>query len=58
MLKNQKNIQDLNEIIQNALEYSNFEKNKNELEKIILDKNSDDEMKELAKSELDDLEKT
>ena len=45
----------LNEIITNALEYSNYEKNKNDLEKIFLDKNSDDEMKNLAKIELDDL---
>ena len=45
----------LNEIISYALEYSQFENNKKELEKIISDKNSDDEMKELAQSELEDL---
>ena len=45
----------LNEIIQYALEYSKFENNKKELEKIILDNNSDNEMKELAQSELEDL---
>ena len=36
-------------------EYFNFEKNKIELEKIINDKNNDEEMKELAKKELEEL---
>ena len=45
----------LNEIIKIALDYSNFEKNKKELEKIILDSASEKEIKELAKTELDDL---
>ena len=45
----------LNEIIKYALEYSNFEKNKNDLEKIIQDNSNDEEMRELAKLELKDL---
>ena len=45
----------LSEIIRYAVEYSNFEKNKNDLEKIIEDNFSDEEMKELAKLELKDL---
>ena len=45
----------VNEIIKFALEYSNFEKNKKDLEKIIQDNSSDEEMKELAKLELKDL---
>ena len=42
----------LNEIIKYALEYSNFEKNKNDLEKIVQDNSSDEEIRELAKLEL------
>ncbi len=45
----------LNEIIKYALEYSKYEKNKKDLEKIIEDNSSDEEMKELAKLELKDL---
>ena len=54
--KKSKEYSNLNEIIQNALDYSNYKNNKDELEKIVLDKNSDDEMVDLAKSELNDLE--
>tara|TARA_B100000674_G_C37832562_1_gene911258 strand:- start:180 stop:1256 length:1077 start_codon:yes stop_codon:yes gene_type:complete len=45
----------LNEIIKYALEYSSFEKNKNELEKIISEIDGDEEMIELAKVELEQL---
>ena len=40
------------EIIDSALEFENFEKNRRELDAIINDKNSDQEMKDLAKDEL------
>tara|TARA_B100000965_G_scaffold118078_1_gene97453 strand:- start:2684 stop:3757 length:1074 start_codon:yes stop_codon:yes gene_type:complete len=43
----------LNEIIEEANEYSKFENTKKDLEKIINDNKSDDEMKELANSELE-----
>tara|TARA_B100000029_G_scaffold479289_1_gene526217 strand:+ start:3956 stop:5032 length:1077 start_codon:yes stop_codon:yes gene_type:complete len=52
-----KEYSNLSEIIKYAIEYSNFEKNKKELEKIILDKSSDEEIKKMAKSELQDLTK-
>jgi len=45
----------LNEIIKEANEYSIFEITKKDLEKIINDNNSDNEMKELAKLELEEL---
>ena len=45
----------LNEIINQAKEYSSFEKNKKELEKIIIETENDQEMKELAKLELEQL---
>ena len=45
----------LNEIIEEANEYSKFENTKKDLEKIINDNKSDDEMKELANSELEEL---
>jgi len=45
----------LNEIINQAKEYSSFEKNKKELEKIIIETEDDQEMKELAKLELEQL---
>ncbi len=45
----------LNEIIQNAKEYSNFDKDKQDLEKIISDGNNEEEIIELAKIELEDL---
>ena len=53
--KKSKEYSNLNEIISNALEYLNFEKNKNDLEKIISDNTTDVEMKELANMELNDL---
>ena len=45
----------LNEIIKYALEYSSFDKNKKDLEKIISEIDGDEEMRELAKLELDEL---
>jgi len=53
--KKSKEYSGLSEIIKYALEYSNFENDKKELEKIILDNNNEDEIKELAKSELETL---
>ena len=50
-----KEYSDLNEIIQNANNYLNFEKNKKDLEKIIMDIKSDKEIKEMAQIELDEL---
>jgi len=52
-----KEYSDLNEIIKEANEYSNFKKNKDELTKIIDDVNSDKDIKDLATIELDQLEK-
>ncbi len=45
----------LNEIIKYALEYSSFDKNKKDLEKIIYENDGDEEMRELAKLELEEL---
>ena len=50
-----KEYSDLNEIIDIANLYKNFEKNKNELENIINETKGEDEIKELAKSELNNL---
>ena len=50
-----KDYSNLSEIIKYALEYTNFEKSKNDLEKIILDKNSEEDIIELAKVELEEL---
>ena len=50
-----KEYSDLNEIIDDAKKYLNFEKNKQDLEKIIDDSESDKEIKDMAKKELDDL---
>ena len=52
-----KEYSDLNDIIKEANSYYNFQKNKVELEKIINDKDTDKEMKDLAVSELNNLEK-
>ena len=52
-----KEYSDLNEIIKEATEYVSFESEKIELEKIINDKIDDEEMKELANSELVELNK-
>ena len=51
-----KEYSDLNEIVENAKSYISFDKDKAELEKILLDQNSDDELKKLAEVELNDLQ--
>ena len=50
-----KEYSDLNEVIKEAKEYIAFDSNQKDLEKIINDKNSDSEMKELANLELNEL---
>ncbi len=55
--KKSKEYSSLNEIIAIALEYANFEKNKKDLEKIISDKNNENDLRELAKIEFDELTK-
>ena len=52
-----KEYSDLNDIIEQAKQYSSFEKEKNELEKIIDGSDSENEMKVLALSELKELKK-
>ena len=52
-----KEYSDLNDIIEQAKQYSSFEKQKNELEKIINASDSENEMKVLASSELKELKK-
>jgi len=52
-----KEYSDLNDIIEQAKQYSSFEKEKNELEKIIDDSGSENEMKVLVLSELKELKK-
>ena len=50
-----KQYSDLNEIIDSFKKYESFEKDKIGLEKILDDKNSDDELKKMAEIELEDL---
>ena len=50
-----KEYSDLNEIIDDAKKYVSFEKDKNELEKIFNDQNSDKELIKMAETELNDL---
>tara|TARA_B100000700_G_scaffold221988_1_gene244496 strand:+ start:2325 stop:3398 length:1074 start_codon:yes stop_codon:yes gene_type:complete len=52
-----KEYSDLNEIIELAKRYISFEKEKNDLEKIIDEKNNDNEFKIMAKNELEELKK-
>jgi len=52
-----KEYSDLNEIIKEAKEYQSFEKEKIELEKIINDGASDSDMKLMAKTELEEINK-
>ncbi len=52
-----KEYSDLNEIIKHAKNYLNFEKETKDLNVIINDKNSDEEMKEFASLELENLKK-
>ena len=51
-----KEYSDLNEIIEDAKKYISFEHNKDELEKILKDKNSDTELLKMAETELNDLQ--
>ena len=51
-----KEYSDLNEIIENAKKYISFEKDKAELEKILEDKNSDEELLKMVEIELKDLQ--
>ena len=46
---------DINEIINIAKKYQSFEKNKSELEKILNEKNTDEELINMAKTELQSL---
>ena len=46
---------DLNDIIENAKKYVTFEKDRTELEKILSDKNIDNELKNMAEIELEEL---
>ena len=46
---------DLNEIVENAIEYINFEKEKFELEKILNDQSSDAELIKMAEGEMNQL---
>ena len=50
-----KEYSDINEIIDGAKKYISFEKDKQELEKILNDYTSDDELKKMAETELTDL---
>ena len=50
-----KEYSDLNEIISNAKKYASFDKDKHELEKILEEKNTDEELKKMAEAELNDL---
>ena len=50
-----KEYSELNEIITEAKDYILFEKNKNDLEKIINDSKSDKEIKAMAKLEIEEL---
>jgi peptide chain release factor 1 len=50
-----KEYSDLNEIIEDAKHYMSFEKDKNELQKILDDHNSDEELRKMAEIELNEL---
>ena len=50
-----KEYSDLNEIVEDAKKYISFEKEKNEIEKILEDSNSDSELKLMAETELTEL---
>ena len=50
-----KEYSDLNEIINDAKNYISFEKDKKELEKILDDQSSDDELQKMAENELSEL---
>ncbi len=50
-----KEYSDLNEIIKNAKKYISYEKNRLEIQKILEDKNSDEELVKMAETELNNL---
>ena len=50
-----KEYSDLNEIVEDAKKYLSFDKDKTELEKILNDKNTDEELKKMAETELNDV---
>ena len=50
-----KEYSDLNEVIDIARKYISYESNKSELQKILDDKSSDDELKKMAETEMNDL---
>ena len=52
-----KEYSDVNEIIENAKKYISFDNDKKELEKILNDTSSDEELRNMAESELGDLQK-
>ena len=52
-----KEYSDLNEILSNAQQYLAFEKNEKDLKKILIDNFSDEEIKDLAKKEIEELNK-
>ena len=52
-----KEYSDLNDIIKEAKQYSSFDKEKKELEKILNDTKSDNEFKNMAKNELEEIKK-
>ena len=52
-----KEYSDLNEVIDIAKKFINFKSDKKELEKILEDQSSDDELKKMAEIELDELKK-
>jgi len=52
-----KEYSDLNDIIEIAKKYLSYEKDKSELEKILNDQNTDNELKSMAEVELNDLKK-
>ena len=52
-----KEYSDLNDVIKQAKEYLNFKKDAEDLNNIINDKNSDQEMKEFASNELENLKR-
>ena len=51
-----KEYSDVNEIIENAKNYISFDKDKKELEKILNDNSSDEELRNMAEAELNDLQ--
>ena len=51
-----KEYSDLNEIVKNAKDYISFQTEKEELEKILNDSSSDEELKKMADLELTDLQ--